>query len=123
MLLPYGGLVVSRSLNQVSVASYSIAAPTRSVSRPSPCGFHTRPAGGAKFAILPFHIASGIPESPLKKRPGGAVGFTVLRWPARKADMLNEVPRPYLSGSGKVGSQRNPKLSMSVLEILKLSCA
>src|SRR5258706_15611229 len=60
-LLPYGGLVVSRSLNQVSVESYRIPAPTRRVCLPSPFGSQTRPTRGAKFVFLPFHIASGIP--------------------------------------------------------------
>ena len=73
----------------------------RSVSRPSPCGFHTSPTRGAKLAMCPFQFAAGIPGSPGKNSPAGAVGCTVLTWPARKAGRLKEVAAPIFIGVGE----------------------
>src|SRR5712664_4939817 len=94
----------------------------RSVSLPAPLGFHTSPARGAKFHMRPFHIALGSPGSPLKNRPAGALGYTLLTCPAAKPARLKEVPRPYLSGSEKVGSQRSPRFNVKRGDKWKVSC-
>src|SRR5258707_15846323 len=119
--VPKGGLVVSRSLYQVSFTSYNRAAPTRSVSLPVPLGFHTKPTRGAKFFFCPFHMASGIPAAPLKNSRGGAFGWTLIIWPARNTDSLNEGPPPDLSGSENDGSQRRPKFNVTFLDMGKVS--
>src|SRR5262245_25639981 len=85
------------------------------VERPSPLGSQTTPIRGARLIQerLVGPPVFGIPASPGKNTPGGALMNTVLFLPARKSPSSKWVPRPYLSMDGKYGSHRKPRFTVS----------
>src|SRR5712692_11563757 len=82
---------------------------------PLPVGSQASPNRGANPIQLPFAYDFGIPGSPKKSKPTGALVYLLVFCPARKAGREKWSPRPATSCSGSDGSHRMPTCTFSFL--------
>ena len=75
---------------------------------PFPDGSNAKPTGGSKIFRRRFVKPLGMPESPTKESPAGALVKTLLVVPALNASGENDAPLLAVSTSGKKGSHRRP---------------